>query len=93
MHVLFLQELWLIDSHRYKLNVNAFKNYSIFLISGLHNVSNLHGQSYGDCTIIIKKTIQCKLTYVSTIIKRIVCILLTFGDLCIMLCSIYIYAM
>ena len=35
-----------------------------------------------------KETVRYKLTCVSTISKRIVCILLTFGDICIMLCSI-----
>ena len=88
IHVLFLQELWLIDNHRYKLN-DAFKNCNVFSVSGVHDVSNLHGRPYGGCAIIVKKTVRCKLTCVSTISKRIVCILLTFGDICIMLCSMY----
>ena len=88
IHVLFLQELWLIDNHRYILN-DAFKNCNVFSVSGVHDVSNLHGRPYGGCAIIIKKTVRCKLTCVSTISKRIVCILLTFGDICIMLCYIY----
>ena len=86
--VLFLQELWLIDNHRYKLNY-VFKHCNVFSVSVVHDVSNLHGWSYGGCAIIIKKTARCKLTCVSTISKRIVCILLTFGDICIMLYSIY----
>ena len=89
IHVLFLQELWLIDNHRYKLNY-AFINCNVFSVSGVHDVSNLHGRRYGGCTIIIKKTVRCKLTCVSTISKRIVCIKMTFGYICIMLCSIYI---
>ena len=66
MHVMFLQELWLIDSHRYKLN-DAFKNCNVFSVSGVHDVSNLHGRPYGGYAIIIKKTAQCILTCVSTI--------------------------
>ena len=46
---------------------------------------------YGGGAIIIRKTVQCKLTCISMISKQIVCILLTFSDICIMLC--YIYAM
>ena len=68
IHVLFLQELWLIDNHRYKLN-DAFKNCNVFSVSGVHDVSNLHGRPYGGCAIIIKKTVRCKLTCVSTISK------------------------
>ena len=83
--------LWLIDNHSYKLK-DAFKNCKVFFVSGVHNVLNLHGRPYGGCAIIIKKTVQCKnCTSVSTISKRIVCILLTLGDICIMLCSIYIF--
>ena len=52
IHVLFLQELWLIDNHRYKLN-DAFKNCNVFSVSGVHDVSNLHGRPYGGCAIII----------------------------------------
>ena len=77
-----------IDSHRYKLN-DALKNYNVFSVCGVHDVSHLHGRLYGGCAIIIKKTLQCKLTCVSTISKIIVCILLTVGDICIMLCCIY----
>ena len=33
IHVLFLQELWLIDNHRYKLNY-TLKNCNVFSVSG-----------------------------------------------------------
>ena len=88
IHALFVQELWLIYNHHYKLN-DAFKNYNVFSVSGVHDISNLHGRPYGGYAIIIKRTVRCKLTCVSTISKRIVCILLTFGDICIILGSIY----
>ena len=66
IHVLFLQELWLLDSHRYKI-IDAFKNCNVFSVSVVHDVSNLHGRPYGGCAIIIDKTVRCKLTCVSTI--------------------------
>ena len=34
IHVLFLQELWLIDNHRYKL-IDVFKNCNVFSVSGV----------------------------------------------------------
>ena len=61
----------------------------VISVSGVYDVSNLHGRPYGGCAIIIKENVRYKLTFVSTVSKRIVCILLTFGDICIMVCSIY----
>ena len=88
VHVLFLQELWLIDSHCYKV-MDAFPNCNVFAVSGVHDVTHLQGLSYGGCAIIIRDYIKCKLTCVQTVSNRIKCVLMDIDDICIMLTSIY----
>ena len=71
IHVLFLQELWLIDSHHYKLN-DAFKNCNVFSVSGVHDISNLHGRPYGGCAIIIARCFtEKKMIIFLTIVSKI----------------------
>ena len=86
--VIFLQEIWLIDQHRFRLN-DAFPDCNVFSRSGVENLSIAQGRPYGGCAIVLKKSLTCKLTPIETISNRIVCVLMELSDVSILLISIY----
>ena len=47
--VIFLQEIWLIDQHRFRLN-DAFLDCNVFSRIGVENLSIAQGRPYGGCT-------------------------------------------
>ena len=86
--VIFLQDIWLIDQHPFRLN-DAFPDCNVFSRSGVENLSIAQGRPYGGCAIVLKKSLTCKLTPIETISNRIVCVLMKLSDVSILLISIY----
>ena len=50
--VIFLQEIWLIYQHLFRLN-DAFPDCNVFSRSGVENLSIAQGRPYGGCAIVI----------------------------------------
>ena len=86
--VLFLQEHWLFTEN-VPFFVEKIGNVNVHATSGMDETQLLIGRPYGGCAILWKKSLNCVFSPIDTGNKRIVAGALSFHNVKILLCNIY----